>query len=250
MELTDRKFWSNYWETKTNVIHQIEKKSAFASLFTKYIGDNNINSALELGGFPGYVSIALHKYYNVIQTDLLDYFIHKEIITELCAVNNVNEKYVKTIEGDLFAEYLGLKYDLVHSHGLIEHFEDSEHIINEHLKYLKNNGQLLITLPNFKGINGWFQKNFDKSNYEKHFIPCMEIEHLKNACEKLQLHNVKINYYGSFSMWLENMEAKSSLFQIFFKLTWFALKSFNKLFPIKNKTFSPYLYISAVKNSH
>lgn len=250
MELTDRKFWSDYWENKKNVIQKIEKQSAFSALFSKHITSNHINTALELGGFPGYISIALHKYYNVKQADLLDYFIHHQIIKDLCELNKVDQKHIKTIEGDLFAEYENEKYDLVHSHGLIEHFEDTQQIINEHLKYLSNEGQLLITLPNFKGINGWFQKHFDKSNYEKHFIPCMEIKHLTIACNALALKNITVNYYGSFSMWLENMESKSKSFKLLFKLIWFVFKSFNKIVPLRNKIFSPYLYISAVKKNH
>jgi 2-polyprenyl-3-methyl-5-hydroxy-6-metoxy-1,4-benzoquinol methylase len=59
--------------------------------------------------------------------------------------------------------------------GLIEHFNDTKFIIGEHLKFLKPGGTLFITLPNFKSVNGWVQRSFDKENYDKHNINSMDL---------------------------------------------------------------------------
>jgi hypothetical protein len=245
MELTDRAFWVNYWESKTEVVQIVSKRSPFSKLFNATFQNSNLNTALEIGGFPGYVSIALNKHYGVKQADLLDYFIHPKIIQDLCEANEIKDGAINAIEADLFKEYTGPKYELVHSHGLIEHFENSENIIGQHLKFLTQEGQLLITLPNFRGINGWFQRNFDKDNYDKHYIPCMDIEHLKKCSIALGLKEVEVQYYGEFSMWLENMNTKSASFKLFFKATWAFFKVINKIVPIRNKTLSPYLIITA-----
>ncbi len=245
MELTDRAFWVNYWESKKEVVQIVSKRSPFSKLFNDTFQKSKINSALEIGGFPGYVSIALNKHYGVSQADLLDYFIHPKIIQDLCDANEIKDGAIKAIEADLFQDYNGSKYDLVHSHGLIEHFENSKHIIGQHLKFLKPTGELLITLPNFRGVNGWFQRNFDKENYDKHYIPCMDVEHLKKSTVALGLKDVDVQYYGEFSMWLENMNTKSAVFKLFFKSTWAFFKIINKIIPVRNKTLSPYLIITA-----
>lgn len=245
MKLTDRAFWVNYWESKKEVVQIVSKRSPFSKLFNDTFQNSDINSALEIGGFPGYVSIALNKHYGVSKADLLDYFVHQKIVQDLCAANEITDGAITAIESDLFQDYDGPKYDLVHSHGLIEHFEDSKNIIGQHLKFLNSEGKLLITLPNFRGINGWFQRNFDKENYDKHYIPCMDIGHLKKSCEVLNLKEIKVEYYGEFSMWLENINTKPALFKLFFKATWAFFKVLNKLAPIRNRTLSPYLIITA-----
>jgi len=247
MSLTDREFWKNYWEKKEDVIRKISTENAFSKVFQEVINKSKPTSALELGGFPGYISIALKKNHRVQKTALLDYYIHAGIVRELLNFNNMKSSEVELIECDLFEEYNDDKFELVHSHGLIEHFEDTKGIIEEHLKYLAVGGILLMTLPNFRGINGWFQKTFDKSNYDKHFIGSMDIEHLKKACEELGLNEISVSYYGRFTIWLENMHEKGVFFRLWFKITWLIFKLFNVLVPLRNRTLSPYILVIAKK---
>ena len=129
--------------------------------------------------------------------------------------------------------------------GLVEHFENTEEIIGIHKKYISNEGTLLVIIPNFKGINGWVQKTFDKSNYDKHYIPCMERSVLHDAAEKNNFKEIKTYYYGKYSVWLEDVDNKSFLSKVIVKLMWFAGKVFFKLFPFDSKQFSPYIVLVA-----
>src|SRR5690606_41770343 len=100
--LTDRSFWVNYWESKSGLISKVEQNTPFDEVFKEIISGSKINNAIELGGFPGYYSVYLKKFYNLSPT-LLDYFIHRELLGKLLHYNDLLTEDVKVIEADLFA---------------------------------------------------------------------------------------------------------------------------------------------------
>jgi len=245
-ELTDRKFWANYWESKTDLAFAVPTTYTFHQLFKKLLANKNIKSAIELGGFPGYYAIFLKKYFG-LDTTLFDFYVHQPVLKEVLSANQLNEQDVKVIEGDLFKHQPAQQYDLVLSCGLIEHFQDTKDIIDRHLQFLKPGGTLFITLPNFTGVNGWVQRTYDMENYNKHNISSMNPTLLAEHCRALGLNNVEAYYYGHFSLWLENMKQQSGLTKGFLKALWLAGKLFTKVVPIESKGLSPYIVVKAVK---
>lgn len=245
-ELTNRLFWKNYWESKNDLIFEIPEKYVFKDIFDKIFKTHRINSVIELGGFPGYYATFLKKFYHT-NTTLLDYFIYPEITQKLLLKNGLVESDVAIIEADLFSYHPLKKYDLVLSCGLIEHFENTKSIIAQHLLYLNDGGKLLITLPNFKGVNGFVQKTFDIENYNKHNINSMNINLLTTIAKELGLKDVSAYYYGGFSVWLENKQQKSILTKSLVKAIWYAGKLLTKPFGYQSKFFSPYIVLEATK---
>lgn len=245
-QLTDRTFWKKYWESKKDLAVAIKPDYTFHQILRKLVKKNHIKTAIELGGFPGYYAIYLNKYENV-ETTLFDFYVHTGILVDVLAVNNLSEKSIGVIEGDLF-KYKPLKqYDLVLSCGLIEHFEDTKDIVKRHLAFLKPGGTLFITLPNFLGVNGWVQRNFDPENYSKHNVKSMQLDLLNRVCRELKLQNVKLNYFGKFSVWLENKQSKSATAKILTKTIWLAGKFYTKIVPAETKMLSPYIVLTAQK---
>lgn len=245
-ELTDKTFWTKYWESKKNLAIAISPQYTFHKILTQLIAKNSVQSAIELGGFPGYYAIYLHKFHGV-KTTLFDFFVHRGILDQVLQVNDLKKKDIDVIEGDLF-QYEAIKqYDMVLSCGLIEHFNDTKDIISKHLNFLKPGGTLFITLPNFKGVNGLIQQKFDPENYGKHNIKSMDIVLLNRICEELGLKQVRVYYYGKFSVWLENREEKSIIANIVTKITWLSGKILTKIIPFESKALSPYIVLQAQK---
>ncbi|WP_345948715.1 methyltransferase domain-containing protein [Mucilaginibacter sp. PAMB04274] len=244
-ELTDRKFWANYWESKSDLAFQVPANYTFNKLLKQLLADNKIKTAIELGGFPGYYAIFLKKYFG-LDTTLFDFYVHQPILKEVLTANQLHEQDVKVIEGDLFKYQPDQQYDLVLSCGLIEHFNDTKDIISRHLQFLKPGGTLFITLPNFTGVNGWVQRRYDMDNYNKHNINSMNPALLADYCEQLGLKNVEAYYYGHYSIWLENMKQQSSVTRAFLKGLWLAGKVFTKVVPIESKSLSPYIVVKGV----
>lgn len=244
--LTDRFFWKAFWESRIGLIFTIKRDYIFGDILAKIITDKNAKTAIELGGFPGYYAIYLKKYH-AMDTTLLDYFIHPGLVNKLLAKNDLHEGDIKIIEADLFTYQPAVQYDMVLSFGLIEHFSDTKFIIEKHLPFLKPGGTLFITLPNFKGINGWVQRKFDLENYNKHYIESMNPALLESYCKQLGLKDVESYYHGKFSMWLENKATQSTFAKAFVKSLWFAGKVFTKIVPFESKMLSPYIVLKATK---
>ena len=243
-ELTDQQFWTKYWESKTDLSIEIDKNYLFHKQLETIIKRDKINTAIELGGFPGYYTIFLKKYFGVNST-LFDYFVHTDILKKVLAKNQLSIDEISVIESDLFTYQPTNKYDLVLSCGLIEHFQDTKDIIKRHIQFLKPGGTLFITLPNFRSVNGWVQRNFDLENYEKHNIDCMDPALLSTICTELGLKVRQAGYWGRYSVWLENKSQKSMLTKAFIKSIWYAGKIFTKVIPIESKLLSPYIIIEA-----
>lgn len=244
--LTDRSFWKAFWESRIGLIFSIKRDYIFGDILGKIKTDTGAKTAVELGGFPGYYATFLKKYENM-DTTLFDYFIHKGLINQLLETNGLKEGDINIIEADLFTYTPTQQYDMVLSFGLIEHFKDTKAIIATHLSFLKDDGTLFITLPNFKSINGWVQRKFDIENYNKHYIESMDPALLADYCRQLGLKDVESYYHGKFSMWLENKGTQSAFAKAFVKSLWFTGKVFTKIFPFESKALSPYIVVKATK---
>jgi len=244
--LTDRQFWVNYWESKTDLPVNIPANYLFHKELAKIIDTQNVKTAIELGGFPGYYAIFLKKYFKLDVT-LLDYFVHQPVTNALLQVNGLIQRDIHIIETDLFNHQELKQYDLVLSCGLIEHFNDTADIIQRHIDFVKPGGTLFITLPNFKAMNGWFQKTFDKENYDKHNIDCMDPALLAQICQQAGLEVIQSKYFGYFSLWLENESQKPAGVRLFKKVAWLAGKVFTKVFAFNSRQLSPYLILEARK---
>jgi SAM-dependent methyltransferase len=244
--LTDRSFWKAFWESRLGLIFNIKRDYIFGDVLAKLKADKGAKTAIELGGFPGYYAVYLKKYENM-DTTLFDYFIHQGLINQLLETNGLTDGDVNIIEADLFTYQPQEQYDMVLSFGLIEHFKDTKAIIATHLPFLKDDGTLFITLPNFKSINGWVQRKFDIENYNKHYIECMDPALLAGIFKELGLKQVESYYYGKFSMWLENKAGQSAFAKAFVKSLWFAGKVVTKIVPFESKALSPYIVVKGTK---
>lgn len=244
--LTDRAFWKSFWESRIGLIFYLKPNYIFGDILGDLIAKKNLKTAIELGGFPGYYAIYLKKYQQ-LDTTLFDYFIHEGLINQLLEKNELKPGDINIIEADLFEYKTEKLYGLVLSFGLIEHFNDTKAIIQTHLQFLKPGGVLFITLPNFKSVNGWVQKNFDRENYDKHNINSMDPPLLAAYCKELGLKEVESYYHGKFSVWLENKAEQSGIAKLLVKTIWFAGKIATKIVPVESKSLSPYIVLKAVK---
>lgn len=236
--------WEKHW-SKHELIRVIPENFSWHENLkhaTEQIG--GAGSAIELGGFPGNFSVYLKKYCNFDVT-LLDYIIDHGVVKELFEINGLKNTDAKLIEADIFSYEPRELYDLVCSFGLIEHFTDLNAVLACHLKFMKPNGILLITLPNFVGVNGWLQYLFDSENLAIHNLKIMDIVMLKNAMTVLGMKNIEVQYYPSTQVWLEGLRYRSLFLRIFVRLVNELLFILGKVFGKRNKLFSNSIVISA-----
>jgi SAM-dependent methyltransferase len=237
--LTDRNFWKTYW-----------KNYRYSKIPQKMFFDKHLPSALpgktfiEIGGFPGTMSIYFHKRYNCT-VSLLDFYIDKDMIHRIEQTNDIPKDTIKCIECDFFDFTPECLYDVVFSLGFIEHFDDTRDIIKRHVDLLAPNGHLLIILPNFLGLNGWIQRRFDRESFEAHNLKSMELKRLKELMSQFDLNNVRIEYTLKPIVWLESKPSISRITRQLVKVFSYMLK----FVPIRSRLLSPYIVISANKQS-
>jgi 2-polyprenyl-3-methyl-5-hydroxy-6-metoxy-1,4-benzoquinol methylase len=237
-ELTDFEFWEKYW-TYNNVV--IEEGVFFKKLILDFPKEAKL---IEIGGFPGKLAAYFKKFKNYNVT-ILDFYIDQSVIKRVEEANDLPLGSINFIKGDLLKMDLKEQYDIVCSFGFLEHFMDTRTIIERHLKLLNKGGTLFITIPNFTGINGWFQKVFHIENYEKHNIQCMNIKTLKKIVQGLKLESDQVGFFGTPGIWLEK-EASASNF-ILFMIT--NINRVLKRMPFReNFLLAPYIFIKAKKS--
>lgn len=247
MQLTDRRFWENYWKTKSGLAFRLTGRYPFVKLLNEIFEKKRPKHLLEIGGFPGYYCVwGVQK---GLQATLLDFVIVPEIVRQLEAANDLPEGSVQTREADLYApdHEPDPRYGLVVSNGLIEHFEDTGSILQKHVDFLAPGGTLLVTLPNFRGLNGWFQKSFDRQNFDKHFLGSMDPEHLRRTASALGLVAVDVRYSGRFMLWLEDEAHRPAPVRWLRKTIWLPLKVVFTLVPLETRAFSPYIVLTATR---
>lgn len=235
--ITTQSDWQAYWENYR--FDKIPSKVVFEKYMPLFEGSKNF---IEIGGFPG-ISAAYFYTHGIADVTIMDFCMNRDIVHRLERNNQIPENTIQCIDADFFSFSPDKKYDVVFSSGFIEHFQDTQDVIRRHIDLMSDNGQLLIILPNFLGLNGFIQRNFDQNNLNIHNLHSMEIPYLRELMEKFDdLEEFHIEYIGKPMLWLEPKPENTS------RQRWVKFMSYAiKLFPIKGKFLSPFIAIYAKK---
>ena len=87
-------------------------------------------------------------------------------------------------------------FDLVFSFGLIEHFDDTQAVVSEHLRWVRPGGWLVLTVPNLEGWNGRLMKKLAPPHWSRHKV--LSRRQLADMLKSLGLERVRTGCLGSF----------------------------------------------------
>jgi 2-polyprenyl-3-methyl-5-hydroxy-6-metoxy-1,4-benzoquinol methylase len=99
-------------------------------------------------------------------------------------------------------------FDVVYSLGVIEHFDDPRHIVEQHLLLAKPGGLVLIAIPNYRGIYRYLQQQFDPDNLKIHNLDIMERTALSRLAPASMTAEVSAFPSGNFSPWLISFQKR------------------------------------------
>lgn len=235
-KITDKEYWDNYWDNYQ--YDKVPKKVVFEKYMPLLAEGGNF---IEIGGFPGVFATTFFKR-GIKDVTILDYYINKNVVRNFENINGLPSETIRYIESDFFAFSSDKKYDVVFSFGFIEHFEDTQDVISRHVDLLSENGQLLIIIPNFLGLNGKIQEKYDKQNLDAHNLRSMEIPYLEKTMKQFPLKDLTVEYIGKPMLWLEPKPENKDKGKWIKKLSYAV-----KLFPVKGKFLSPFIAIYARK---
>ena len=249
--LTKEEYWEESWKNiqlpaayLTDHSHKIIAKKVI-SLFKK--NDFIPEKIIELGGCPGRWPDFFNKEYGSY-CDVVDYGKNNCEIT----VENYKMLGIKgeVYNQDLFSNSLkNESYDMVISDGLVEHFSELGLIFKKHVELLKQNGFLIIGVPNIKKspFYNYFAKK-DPESYNGHKF--IKKEELYSEAEENNLEIIFCDYLGVFNPGLVHWDfIKNSNVKMFFDYSFQFINSALSFMNIKreSKLFSPYIFLVCKK---
>jgi len=241
---TDKKFWNSYFDSHKRSLAIIEK-SLFSDVFDKYLSFDPNKTVLEIGcadsDFLCYISKKFgYKAFGV------DYAESIERTRNIFRFNGLSEPIL--YKEDVFTWATDMKFDLVCSFGFIEHFNGLDGIVIKHANLLSPGGKLIISMPNFSGIQYFFHWLIDRPNLKKHNTKIMNLNTIKKSVENTGLKIERLSYYKTFGFWTENHNMNR-----FEKLINWLIRKLGKVINIvfgydkPNFLFSPHIICIATK---
>lgn len=200
-KLTEKEYWDQYWQ-KYSLPLEVSKSIdnpfliEILNTFDRYLPHDKTLSILEIGGSPGQYLAYMHKTFGY-EINCLDFS------SIGCAKTLENYELLKikgkVYQTDLFSEELNLPlFDIVYSLGFIEHFSDTNLVIEKHLNLIKPGGILFLGVPNFLGINHFFLKRLAPQLLSKHNLAVMDLTNWSSFEKKFNLQTIFKGYVGGF----------------------------------------------------
>lgn len=169
----------------------------------KYIKTDSNSKVLEVGSAPGKNLMLWHRHFSHIPYGVEYTDAGIEVNRKLFAANNIEpENIIKAdfLSDEFLNENAG-KFDFVYSMGFIEHFNNPEQIVENHLKILKPGGILFISVPNLKGLYNFTLKIFYPEILKIHNLEIMELKEYKKLFEvQKNLELLHCGYLGTIDL--------------------------------------------------
>lgn len=195
-ELTEKKDWNDHWDTisKPKVLTKRDFPTIITSLFKKYLPFNPHFRCLEVGCVPGRLLIAFHKMfgYKIYGVDYSDKI---NLVRKNMSVNKIKE--YKVYKADILKFKPKIKFDVVFSFGLIEHFKDPTLYIAKMASLVKKGGYFIIEVPNFRNVQYIIHLLSDRSLFEIHNLEYMDAKKLEKLVQLVcPMQTLYAGYYG------------------------------------------------------
>jgi SAM-dependent methyltransferase len=190
-------FWDNMWSSASlpTVVDPSDPfTGAIVSKMASYI-PSGARTILELGGAPGGWLAYFARQHGLCPVALERSAIGCERTRENWRLLGVAGE---VIQADLFADSPTGRFDVVYSLGLIEHFDDLEYVVQQHLKYLKPEGALMLGCPNWRGVYRTPISRLTPHLLSIHNLETMDVNSWDGFEESLGLTRLFRGYVGGF----------------------------------------------------
>ena len=198
MELTEVKFWDEYWnncELPSTVDYNFSFDRCLAEALKESILDID-GEVLEVGCAPGKWLAFMSTEFGLTPNGI-------EYSEAGMKATLKNFKLLQLSSGDIqTGDFFNLKpnkqFDVVMSFGFIEHFTNVDEVVELHMQWLKPGGKLILGVPNFRGIYYFLQKVLNQEILDKHNLNIMDLNYFHHLAERYKLKPIVIRYLGSF----------------------------------------------------
>ncbi len=199
--LTGATYWDRYWSKVTlpreyRHAPRAHYMNAILDVFDRWLPKDAGLSAAEIGGAPGQYLAYLHRSFGYRVT-CIDF-------SETGCAKTVENFGLLGIRGDVIPADITTDvgelpaFDVVYSLGLIEHFADRHRIVENHARLVRPGGYLILGVPNFRGLTGWFMRVLAPDTYATHEIGAMDLDGWREFERAVHLRVLWKDYLGGF----------------------------------------------------
>lgn len=196
--LADAAFWDGYWGrfALPNAIDETRSFDRTLARALRALVRGTSGSVLEVGCAPG-------RWLAFLSTE---FGLHASGIEYTAAGAQATRRnldllgvpYADIREADFFSTLPRPVYDVVVSLGFVEHFTDVRGVIARHGGWVRSGGLLVVGVPNFVGLHGWFQRMLDPDILRRHNLTIMHPDRLTALGVEAGLRAESARYLGSF----------------------------------------------------
>ena len=226
-------------------------------IYKKYLPDTKGLKALEIGSAPGDKIVRLNRTFGFIPYGV-EYSGYGVALNRnafsLHGINPDNVIHADFLSEEFLARYAGY-FDIVISNGVIEHFIDVKKTIEKHINLLAKGGCLVVSIPNFKGVNYIFARLFHKWFLQMHNLSIMDKKAFAGLFSRKDLRALFCGYYGVFNFGLFDNVKNSRLTYVILYFCNALQLILNAAFRLlcrdkqaENGFFSPYLIFIGINN--
>lgn len=198
MELTEVKFWENYW-ANCKLPSTVDMGFSFERCLARELKKNlpDIKGDIfEVGCAPGKWLAFMAREFAMNPSGIEYSEAGMKATLENFKILRLAPGLILT--GDFLQAEPERQFDVVMSLGFIEHFANVDEVVDLHLQWLKPGGILILGVPNFCGIYSAVQGILDQSILAKHNLKIMNLGYFRSLAARFRLKPVFLDYIGSF----------------------------------------------------
>lgn len=198
MELTEVKFWDEYW-ANCRLPNTVDYSFSFERCLAQALKESlpaMQGEVLEVGCAPGKWLAFMATEFGLKPNGIEYSEAGMSATLRNFQLLGLTSGRIQT--GDFFQIRPDRQFDVVMSFGFIEHFTDVDEVVALHMQWLKPGGTLILGVPNFRGIYYFLQKMLDKEILAKHNLDIMSLEYFHHLADRYNLKPITIRYLGSF----------------------------------------------------
>jgi len=200
-QLTDRAYWAHHFGDLTPFAFG---PTQFSKYLDKILPVDSSLDCIEIGAFPGTHVGYLAKRFGYSPT-ALDFHDKIEFVRANFAFNGIHN--CEIVNADFLNWQPHKTYDVVCSHGFVEHFENYRDVLAKHASLVSPGGWLIISVPHLEFLQLWIrQELYTKERLEtilgSHNREIMNLPRLKEVVfDQLGLAPVFAEYISEMSIW-------------------------------------------------
>lgn len=240
----DSKANKEYWEqicatVKPGIAHKSDPIRHWIELHFSPVSNTEKKTCIEIGCYPGtYLAVFGELGYQLYGIDYC-----KQLDLMVASLKNKGYSLGEFWKEDFFAFLPEKKFDVVVSLGFIEHFTNFGEVVEKHISMVNRRGYLVIEVPNFVGgFQHWLHLNYDKLNYDRHYLPAMDVEKWIALLHKRNFKIIYKGYFGRFHFWTEtDYERMKPSARLFLKvLSEYIRPLLKRTLPKNKRAYSPF----------